>query len=72
MIEKYDLRLSVLIFLNEDVSGMGIAVDVAKLEDHLRVHLADLGRDGVRIDPMSAEVLDVVNMAAWKKRKPRN
>ena len=42
---------------------MWVAVDVAELEDHVSVHLRDLGRHGPRIDVFSLDILMVINVA---------
>ena len=60
------MRPSGLVLLNENVPWMGIAVNVSKFEDHLRVHLADLGGNDVRIDPVSPEVVNVIDVSAWR------
>ena len=64
MIEQNNKRLPVFIFLHKDVARVRIAMDVTEFEDHLGVHLADLGGDVVRIDPIGAEVVRIVDVPA--------
>lgn len=52
------------IFLNKYIAWVWITVDIAQLEDHLSVHLADLGRDRVRVDPVTGEVVEVIDVTA--------
>ena len=50
--------------LDKDVSGVRVAVDVAELEYHVRVHLSDTFGHKLGIDALSEHCVDVVNVNA--------
>ena len=64
VIEKDDLCRAVRVLRNEDISRVGVAVNIAEFEDHVRIHLADFPRHFVRVDFVFFEVFSVVDVSA--------
>ena len=65
LIKNILIRLMNPYLLDKDVSGVRVAVDVAELEDHVRVHLSNALRHKLGIDALSEHCVDVVNVNPW-------
>lgn len=57
MVQENNLWVPILILLNEYIARVRITVDIPVFENHFSVHLADLWRNGVRVDAIEAEVV---------------